>query len=128
MDALLADLSKAAIGATFNQFREVGPDDVADAPAIRLANLRQYLMERDHADVLAVAGSSEVEPPHAALTAREHQVFTLIIQGRTGAEIAAELDLTAGTVSNHVAKIKEKLGAHSLAEIVRYAYRAGLID
>lgn len=68
------------------------------------------------------------EPPHAALTAREHQVFTLIIQGRTGAEIAAELDLTAGTVSNHVAKIKEKLGAHSLAEIVRYAYRAGLID
>ena len=67
-------------------------------------------------------------PPHAALTAREHQVFTLIIQGRTGAEIAAELDLTAGTVSNHVAKIKEKLGAHSLAEIVRYAYRAGLID
>ncbi|MDB4970372.1 MAG: DNA-binding response regulator, LuxR family protein [Myxococcales bacterium] len=67
-------------------------------------------------------------PPHAALTAREHQVFTLVIQGRTGAEIAAELDLTAGTVSNHVAKIKEKLGAHSLAEIVRYAYRAGLID
>lgn len=72
--------------------------------------------------------SGKDEPPHAALTAREHQVFTLIIQGRTGAEIAAELDLTAGTVSNHVAKIKEKLGAHSLAEIVRYAYRAGLID
>jgi DNA-binding NarL/FixJ family response regulator len=72
--------------------------------------------------------TDENRPPHAALTAREHQVFTLVIQGRTGAEIAAELDLTAGTVSNHVAKIKEKLGAHSLAEIVRYAYRAGLID
>jgi two-component system, NarL family, invasion response regulator UvrY len=68
------------------------------------------------------------EPPHAKLTAREHQVFTLIIQGRTSSEIAAELDLTAGTVSNHLAKIKEKLGAHSVAEIVRYAYRAGLID
>lgn len=68
------------------------------------------------------------EPAHAKLTAREHQVFTLIIQGRSGAEIAAELDLTAGTVSNHLAKIKEKLGAHSVAEIVRYAYRAGLID
>jgi len=44
----------ATIGTTFNQFRETGPDDVADAPAIRLANLRRYLMERDHADVLAV--------------------------------------------------------------------------
>jgi DNA-binding NarL/FixJ family response regulator len=73
-------------------------------------------------------GDNPDEPAHAKLTAREHQVFTLIIQGRSGAEIAAELDLTAGTVSNHLAKIKEKLGAHSVAEIVRYAYRAGLID
>ena len=54
IDALLADLSKATIGATFNQFREVGPNDMPDAPAIRLANLRQYLTERDQADVLAI--------------------------------------------------------------------------
>jgi uracil-DNA glycosylase len=54
VDALLADLSRATIGTTFNQFRETGPDDVADAPAIRLANLRHYLIERDDADVLAV--------------------------------------------------------------------------
>jgi len=54
VDALLADLSKATIGTTFNQFREVGPDDAPGAPAIRLANLRHYLLERDPADVLAV--------------------------------------------------------------------------
>jgi len=54
VDALLADLSKATIGITFNQFREVGPDDAPGAPAIRLANLRHYLLERDPADVLAV--------------------------------------------------------------------------
>jgi len=54
IDALLADLSTVAIGTTFNQFREVGPDDVPDAAALRLANLRQYLTERDQADVVAV--------------------------------------------------------------------------
>jgi hypothetical protein len=54
IDALLADLSKATIGATFNPFREVGPDDVPDAPSIRLANLRHYLTERYEADVIAV--------------------------------------------------------------------------
>jgi len=54
VDTLLADLSKATIGTTFNQFREVGPDDAPGAPAIRLANLRHYLLERDPADVLAV--------------------------------------------------------------------------
>jgi two-component system, NarL family, invasion response regulator UvrY len=93
----------------------------------RVAAGGTYFTETIAQRVLA-SGNDENRPPHAALTAREHQVFTLVIQGRTGAEIAAELDLTAGTVSNHVAKIKEKLGAHSLAEIVRYAYRAGLID
>jgi hypothetical protein len=54
VDALLADLSKATIGATFNQFRDAGPDDVPGAPSIRLANLRHYLEERDQADVIAV--------------------------------------------------------------------------
>jgi Uracil DNA glycosylase superfamily len=54
IDALLADLSMATIGATFNHFREAGPDDVPDAPTIRRANLRQYLAERDEADVLAI--------------------------------------------------------------------------
>jgi uracil-DNA glycosylase len=54
IDALLADLVKATIGTTFNQFREVGPDDAPDAAAFRLANLRHYLEERDQADVVAV--------------------------------------------------------------------------
>jgi hypothetical protein len=54
IDALLADLSKATIGNTFNQFREAGADDLPDAPVIRLKNLRQYLSERSQADVVAV--------------------------------------------------------------------------
>jgi hypothetical protein len=54
IDALLADLSMATIGATFNQFRETGPDDVPDAPRVRLANLRHYLEQRNPADLLAI--------------------------------------------------------------------------
>ncbi|MFO0586935.1 MAG: response regulator transcription factor [Polyangiaceae bacterium] len=65
--------------------------------------------------------------PHTSLTAREHQVFTLVFQGRTVSEIAAELNLSVSTVSNHLAHIKEKLSAHSIADIVSYAHRAGLV-
>lgn len=54
IEALLGDLARATIGATFNQFRDAGPDDVPDAPPIRLANLRHYLEERSGADVVAV--------------------------------------------------------------------------
>lgn len=73
------------------------------------------------------SGPEGGRPPHTQLTAREHQVFTLLFQGRTVSEIAAELDLSASTVSNHVAKIKDKLGARSIGEIVSYAHRAGLV-
>jgi len=54
IEGLLHDLPTLTIGATFNQFRDSGPDDVADAPAIRLANLRSYLEQRREADVIAV--------------------------------------------------------------------------
>jgi hypothetical protein len=54
IEALLRDLPHLVIGATFNQFRDIGPDDVPDAPSIRLANLRHYLEERREADVIAV--------------------------------------------------------------------------
>jgi hypothetical protein len=54
IEALLNDLSRATIGATFNQFRDRGPDDVPNAPAIRLANLRYYLNDRPDAVVIAI--------------------------------------------------------------------------
>jgi uracil-DNA glycosylase len=54
IEALLRELPTVTIGATFNQFRDGGPDDVPDAAAIRLANLRRYLEERREADVIAV--------------------------------------------------------------------------
>jgi hypothetical protein len=54
MDALLTDLARARIGATFNQYADIGPDDVAAAAAIRLANLRAYLHERGGADIVAL--------------------------------------------------------------------------
>lgn len=66
--------------------------------------------------------------PHAALSEREHQVFILLVSGRTVSEIAAELDLHSSTVSNHLARIKKKLGASTVAELVAYAFAEGLVE
>lgn len=54
IEAFLRELPTLTIGVTFNHFRDSGPDDVLDAPGIRLANLRHYLEERQKADVIAV--------------------------------------------------------------------------
>jgi len=70
----------------------------------------------------------ELTLPHELLSAREHQVFMLLAQGRAVNDIAAELNVSASTVSTHIAHIREKLGVSNLAEIIRYAFTAGLID
>ena len=54
MEQLLEDLRRARIGATFNQYRDAGPDDVAGAADLRVENLRAYLAERRDADVVAL--------------------------------------------------------------------------
>ena len=54
IEGLLRELPTSTIGATFNQFRDAGLDDLPDAPAIRLANLRSYLEQRRDADIIAV--------------------------------------------------------------------------
>lgn len=60
--------------------------------------------------------------PVSDLTAREFQVFELLVQGLSSREIAHRLGLTAKTVSNYLTTIKEKFGTDSTAELMRLAY------
>lgn len=71
-------------------------------------------------------GEAPAQLPHDRLSAREYQIFTLVHQGRTVSEVAAELNLAMPTVSTHLKRIREKLGARTVAEITAYAHRAGL--
>lgn len=58
---------------------------------------------------------------HEALSDREHEVLRLIGAGKTGGEIAAELSLSAKTVSTYRARILRKLGLRTSADLIRYA-------
>lgn len=70
----------------------------------------------------------EEKLPHMKLSSREHQVFSLLIEGNSVTDIASQLDLTPSTVSNHLRGIKDKLEAPTVSAIMRYAHRAGLVD
>ena len=61
------------------------------------------------------------------LSEREREVFQLIAEGHSNKDIAGVLHVSPGTVETHRARIMEKLDIHSVAEIVLYAVRKGVI-
>ncbi|HEY5351169.1 MAG TPA: AAA family ATPase [Streptosporangiaceae bacterium] len=60
------------------------------------------------------------------LTRREHEVLDLIVDGRTNAEIAEQLFISAKTVDHHVSAVLAKLGAPSRGVAASEAVRLGL--
>ncbi len=73
------------------------------------------------------AGATDVQGRLKALTAREAQVFALVVTGMLNKQVAAELGIVEKTVKVHRARVMEKMRAGSLAELVRLADRAGII-
>ncbi len=68
-----------------------------------------------------------MEQPHESLSAREFEVFRLVVSGKSGKEIALALSLSFKTVSTYRTRILQKLGVGSTAELAQYATREGLI-
>lgn len=62
------------------------------------------------------------------LTPRERQILRFIAQGQTNAQIAELLSISLNTVEWHRANVMNKLGAHTGADLVRYALQHGFAD
>ena len=67
-------------------------------------------------------GRRAVDP----LSLREREILELLAEGLTGPQIAERLGLRPKTIENHRARIMEKLGVHTTAALVRYAFTIGL--
>jgi DNA-binding NarL/FixJ family response regulator len=65
---------------------------------------------------------------HETLSDREFQVLRMIATGKAVGEIAAELSLSAKTISTYRARLLQKMNLATNAELIRYAIQNRLID
>jgi DNA-binding NarL/FixJ family response regulator len=62
------------------------------------------------------------------LTTREREVLQLFAEGKAAKEVATLLELSVYTVETHRSNIFQKLNLHSVAELILYAVRKGVIS
>lgn len=120
------------------------------------AGVRGYLSKTDAARLLPVAVSDLVAgktfftnavtevmlaeflvPPGATgqdgiresrLTMREREIVQQLAESRTSKEIALKFGVSVKTIEAHRANIMRKLNLHSIAELVRYAIKNGIVE
>ncbi|RRH86232.1 DNA-binding response regulator [Variovorax beijingensis] len=137
---VLASIEAGAVGYIH---KDAAPEDIAQtivemkagaspiSPMIARRVLAKYRS-------LQLAGTLAAAPPEAALgntttapsllSAREHEVLTLIARGFSYAEIARLKGLSVHTVQTHIKNLYGKLAVHSKSEAVFEATRLGLLS
>jgi two-component system, LuxR family, response regulator FixJ len=69
----------------------------------------------------------EIKSRVGSLTPREYDVFRLVVQGLLNKQVAIELGISEKTVKFHRRRAMEKMRADSLAELVLFAQKAGIV-
>jgi DNA-binding NarL/FixJ family response regulator len=104
-----------------------------NAPAELISAIRKIAsgapyIDRELADQLALdLISSRDQVPHARLSDRELQVFSMLVSGGSLSATAAELSLSVKTVSTHKTRILHKLKMDNFPQMVQYALAHGLM-
>jgi FixJ family two-component response regulator len=86
----------------------------------------QQALERDRHAREQRAKVEELRSRYRSLTPREREVIALVVAGLLNKQIAGELGTSEAAVKVHRQHVMEKMGAGSLADLVRLAERLGI--
>ena len=84
-------------------------------------NDRKYISENLAEQLAAEIGTQQPTNPFDKLSAREFEIATLLMTGKTGSEISELLAINSSTVGTHKARLFEKLGVTNLPELIEVA-------
>ena len=88
---------------------------------------RKYITASLAEQMAMQLNNSYDKAPHELLSSREYQTLLLIAQGKTISQIAKQFSLGIPTISTYRARILEKMGMKTNADLVSYAIHNKLI-
>jgi len=96
------------------------------APKVKLLDAVKRALARDARERDARTRQRELRARFDALTVRELEVLSHVVQGRLNKQIAGDLGIHERTVKLHRTAITTKLGVQSVAELTRLTQEAGM--
>ncbi|HUI77947.1 MAG TPA: response regulator transcription factor [Bryobacteraceae bacterium] len=97
---------------------------VAEGKAFFSPEISRMLVE----DYVREIRNRGMEDSYELLTVREREILHMLAEGKSNKDIATLLNLSLFTVETHRRNLQEKLNLHSVAELILYAVRKGLIS
>lgn len=86
----------------------------------------QLALKRDRLRRESEAGVQSLRERFESLTPREREILPLVVSGLLNKQIAASIGTSEATVKVHRSQLTRKMGAQSLADLVRMAERMGV--
>jgi DNA-binding NarL/FixJ family response regulator len=128
-----AALARATLGAGAAGYIVKAAADVELMTAVRAVHRGRTFVDLDWGSEQGRASPGAPTPGFAGasrtarLSRREREVLSLLAQGHTNQEIAQRLDVSVKTVETYRARISNKFGLRSRADLVRFAIETGLL-
>lgn len=127
-DGTLRNVLQQSIGLAFNEqgmvlMELVVITDITDFNSSPHHFYNISKTEDDGTSVVLFQGTLEEE----AISPREREIYTLLVQGNTTADIAARLSISAETVKTHRKNLLEKTGTENSIDLLRHGYANGWV-
>ncbi|MGE5464372.1 MAG: response regulator [Syntrophothermus sp.] len=126
-DVYVVEALKA--GALGYVLKETGPSELVNAVQ-QVIQGRRYLSPRISErliDVLIESAQKSTSDPYQTLTNREREILQMAAEGLSSAEIARRLSISPRTAELHRGRMMNKLGLKNQTELIRYAFRRGIL-
>jgi len=126
-DVYVVEALKA--GALGYVLKETGPSELINA-VHQVIQGRRYLSPRISErliDMLIESSQKSTADPYQTLTNREREILQMAAEGLSSAEIAKRLSISPRTAELHRGRMMNKLGLKNQTELIRYAFKRGIL-